>query len=332
MTINLDLDPYERWKAPTEHFKTQILILHNTIMGYVPWFIEGLFWIAAKIMEYRTQSLTNYGELSNGLFREIQGMADILEVPVHQVMVSNFIYELFAHCTSVISIDHNGEIIHARNMDYPIFDSMRDDTYEADFYRNGELVFKATTNGGGFNTYTIMKPGKFAVSINARHEDSITGVAKSLIRYFSNAHNPGTLLRYVGENANSFEEAKEMLMNLQITSPCYYTLSGIEPHEGVIITRSRSETLDLWPINPDSKVDWTIYQTNYDHWISPAPKVDNNRAASAKASLEKIGSKDMNIKKLVKKVLQIPPVYQESTIFSVAMSAKRNLYKTYRYI
>jgi len=283
-------------------------------------------------METGTFALGAYGEMNNELFRELQGIAEITEIPVYEIMVSNFIYELFAHCTSIISIDHNGEIIHGRNLDYPIFDSMRDDTYDAHFMKNGELEFYATLSGGSPSPYTLMKPGKFAISINARYHNTLPGLANSLTRYFLNSQNPGSMIKYVGEHANSFKEAKEMLMTLPLTSPCYFTISGTEPHEGAIITRSRSGVDDLWNINPDSKIDWAIYQTNYDHWISQAPDRDHKRAASAKQSLKDLGVKNMNIKKIIKKVLQVPPVMQKETIFAVAMSAKRGIYKTYRYI
>ena len=209
---------------------------------------------------------------------------------------------------------------------------MRDDTYEAQFQKDGELIFVATMSGGTPSPYTIMKPGKFAISINARYHNDLIGLLNSISRYFLNSHNPGSLLRYVGENANSYEEAKEMLTNMPITSPCYFILSGIEPHEGVVITRSRTGADDIWPINPDSKLDWVVYQTNYDHWVSPAPEMDNNRAAMTRKFLDQIGRDKMDIKKIMKKVLQIPPVLRESTVFAVAMSAKKSYYKTYRYL
>ena len=329
--IDLDENPYTRWQEPTKAFLEQIIKLQETVISFVPQSLLTVFWLVSMYMETTTFYLNSYGELSNELFLELKGISDITGIPVHQVLAANFVYELFAHCTSIVSLDKHGDIIHARNLDYPIYDSMRDDTYDADFIKDGKFAFKATMFGGGPNPYTIMKPGAFAISINARHENDLFGLANSLSRWFSKSHNPGSLLIYIGEHANTFEEAKEMMMNIQITSPCYFTLSGIEPDEAVVITRGRTGSIDLWPINPESQSDWAIYQTNYDHW-EDEPDRDNKRAAHVKAALKKIGREHMSMKKLVKSILQIPPVLQVSTIFTTAMSAKKNYYKTHRYI
>mmetsp|Transcript_3216 Transcript_3216/g.3842 ORF Transcript_3216/g.3842 Transcript_3216/m.3842 type:complete len:378 (+) Transcript_3216:18-1151(+) len=329
--INLDLNPFDRWREPTEKFIDQIHVVHKTILSFIPWTVRAIFWVTVQIMENRHSYPGTLGELTDTLYMEFKGMANITGLPVYEVMATNFVYELLSHCTSIISLDHDGDIIHARNNDYPIYKSLKDDTFEAHFHKNGELIFKATMSGGSPCPYTVMKPGKFGISINARYQNTFLGVFRSMFRYFTSAYNPGSLAKYVGEHANSYEEAKEMLMNMQLTSPCYFILSGVEPNEGVIITRRRDGADDLWYINPDSKLNWSIYQTNYDHWVEPAPERDEERAASTKNALESLGTNKMNSKRLIK-ILQKPPVMRESTIYAVSMSAKKNYYKTYRYI
>lgn len=208
---------------------------------------------------------------------------------------------------------------------------MRGNNYNANFMKGGKLLFKGTVTGGSTVSYTIMKPGAFAVSINARYHNDYVGLANSLSRWVMTSYNPASLLTYVGENANNFEEAKDMLMNMPITSPCYFTLSGVEQTDGVIITRSRTQDVDLWYINPDSKSDWAIYQTNYDNW-EDAPERDNDRALNVKQGLKNIGRNKMTLKKMLKKILQIPPVLQYDTCYSITMSAKKEHYETFAYV
>ena len=112
-------------------------------------------------------------------------------------MLSNFAYELFAHCTSIVAHFNNGEILHGRNMDYPLYESMNDLTYNADFYRDGKLVYHAVMFAGYTGVFTAMKPGKFAISINQRETDTMFGLAINLYRWLSGPLSPATLLRKV---------------------------------------------------------------------------------------------------------------------------------------
>eukprot|EP00344_Euplotes_crassus_P006349 CAMPEP_0197014912 /NCGR_PEP_ID=MMETSP1380-20130617/72121_1 /TAXON_ID=5936 /ORGANISM="Euplotes crassus, Strain CT5" /LENGTH=350 /DNA_ID=CAMNT_0042440401 /DNA_START=95 /DNA_END=1147 /DNA_ORIENTATION=- len=329
--IDLEEDPYTRWSEPTIYFKEQIIKLHETIISFVPWSIRSIFWMVTKYMEVFSPKTTGLGELNHQLFREFEGVSDITGIPLADVLTANFDMSCLLIEPSIVAIDKTDSIVHARNLDYPIYESMRNDTFDIDFVKNGELVFKGVGTGGSTNSYTIMKPGAFAVSINARYHNDLPGLANSLSRWFMESYNPGSLLIYVGEHANTFEEAKDMLMNMPITSICYFTLSGVEIDEGVVITRDRTGAKDLWPINPNSQSDWAIYQTNYDHWEN-APERDNKRAATVKEGLVEIGRDKMTVSKILKRILQKPPVLQYDTIFAVTMSAKKNLFKIHAYI
>jgi len=55
----------------------------------------------------------------------------------------------------------------------------------------------------------------------------------------------GFLTRDVMEKANSYSEAKEILTTQKLLAPAYYILSGNATGEGVIISRSLTETLDI---------------------------------------------------------------------------------------
>ena len=47
------------------------------------------------------------------------------------------------------------------------------------------------------------------------------------------------------EQANSFSEAKAMLMNQELLAPAYYILGGNSTGEGVVITRSMDKVEDI---------------------------------------------------------------------------------------
>ena len=98
-------------------------------------------------------------------------MANILNVPVHKVILFNLAYEFFAYWTSIITHDSKGNVIHARNMDFELHRFMANSTYTADFYKNDKVLFRATMFAGQLGVFTAMKPGKFTVCINQRNID-----------------------------------------------------------------------------------------------------------------------------------------------------------------
>ena len=168
----------------------------KTIMENVPGYLNNLFWVISKYMEWKTHDQNNLSQLNNERFLEYKGMAEALKLPVHEIVLLNFAYELFAFCTSIVAHDKNGEIVHARNMDYPLYDSMHNLTYTADFYKNGEFLFKATMFAGYTGVFTAMKPGKFAISINERDTNTFMGIAVNIVRFLGGSYSPATLLKH----------------------------------------------------------------------------------------------------------------------------------------
>ena len=66
-------------------------------MGYIPWSLRVVFWISAQIMEVRTARPDVLGELTDESYMELKGISNVTNIPVHEVMAVNFVYELFAH-------------------------------------------------------------------------------------------------------------------------------------------------------------------------------------------------------------------------------------------
>jgi len=92
---------------------------------------------------------------------EIRGMAQGLDIPVGDIVIANFIYEMtafvfllshsihlfslfkpvstFRYCTSIVAQREDGQIIHGRNFDYDFPGYLQNLTYIAQFYRNGSV-------------------------------------------------------------------------------------------------------------------------------------------------------------------------------------------------
>eukprot|EP00344_Euplotes_crassus_P005325 CAMPEP_0197004484 /NCGR_PEP_ID=MMETSP1380-20130617/23210_1 /TAXON_ID=5936 /ORGANISM="Euplotes crassus, Strain CT5" /LENGTH=336 /DNA_ID=CAMNT_0042423291 /DNA_START=205 /DNA_END=1213 /DNA_ORIENTATION=+ len=304
------------------YFKSHILVVQKTILDNVPGILEKFFWGFSKFMEFRTQGMNGKLSLIDENFLEHKGISEILGIPTHHVMLTNFAYELFAYCTSIVAHDKNGEIIHARNMDYPLYQSMQNLTYTADFFDNGEFLFRSTMFAGYTGVFTAMKPGKFAISINERHTKTAMGIGVNILRFITGSYSPASLLKYTCRYAQSYNEAKEILSKYPLTAPVYLIVSGTEVDQGAIISRDRSGAADIWLINNHSTADWVIVQTNYDHWIKPSPASDKERANTAYHHLKNIGRSELDKENIVTDVLQIPQILNRGTIYSTVMQAK----------
>ena len=134
--MNLDLPPLERIKAQFDesdvqkYKKAHYDILHKHII-FIP------------IMNALEHILPfSYDEKFN---EEIRAWATFLREPVKRVLVWNYVYELFsfALCTSVISQNKNGEMIHGRNLDYPFRKQIFYMLNEYHYYKNGKLLYKS---------------------------------------------------------------------------------------------------------------------------------------------------------------------------------------------
>ncbi len=122
----------------------------------------------------------------------------------------------------------------------------------------------------------------------------------------------------------TFESAVETLSTTPLIASCYLIVGGMTSGEGVVITRSRSESVSPERINTLNKV-WYVLQTNYDHWTTPPPSDDRRdpgieaMESMTRANLDPIG---------LYNVLSTPPVLNNITTYTVIMSAANPLMYT----
>jgi N-acylethanolamine-hydrolysing acid amidase len=69
---------------------------------------------------------------------ELKGVAEAINLTLPEVILVNMFYDLTAHCTSIVAQDEQGDIFHARNLDYDNADYFRNLSIHVDFLRNGK--------------------------------------------------------------------------------------------------------------------------------------------------------------------------------------------------
>lgn len=221
---------------------------------------------------------------------EMRSLSNITGLPLGEVVLYNVFYEFFTLCTSVVAQDTNGEIYHARNLDFGLFlgwdsrnhtwamtEVLRPTVIKLDFQRSQKTVFKAVTFAGYLGVLTGVKPGAFSMTINERFK--LNGGFIGLLEWLLGDHSQhwvGFLSRQLMENGTNYENAKTTLSTSKLLAPVYFILAGTQPGEGAIITRDRnSDRADVYSLS-DSEDKWFLLQTNYDHWERP-PAYDDRR-------------------------------------------------------
>ena len=87
-------------------------------------------------------------------------------ITMGKVLLINSLYELESWCTSIIVRMENGTIIHSRNLDFDMPETMKYVTYNARFVHGNKTSFDAVMFAGVVGVYTGMKEGAYSVSEN----------------------------------------------------------------------------------------------------------------------------------------------------------------------
>jgi len=101
-------------------------------------------------------------------YKELEGIASILEIPTHELIMINYLYELDAYCISIVGRMNNGTIFLARNLDFYFPEETRKLLFNAHFSMGDRLIFEAPMFAGTIGIYTALKPDAFALAVNER--------------------------------------------------------------------------------------------------------------------------------------------------------------------
>jgi hypothetical protein len=297
-TINLDLEPEDRWTEIVEDHKTEIVAILDIL--------RPLFSGDAQ------KQLLNAVIVPDEFKRELQGMAKLVNATYEDALMGTMFYELSAvsddlpeewkfvgtkACTGIVAQNSNGTVFHARNQDYPPpFAPLQ---YDGTFMKDGKVLFEGTSFAGIIGIGgTCMSPGGFSVSIDARSTHT-PKLAEALELAKSGAHfSAPTITREVCARGGGFESAIEYLASEPMIDPLYFIVAGAEPGQGAVVTRNATAAKgesDVWRLEDGYPKENPFYlvETNYDHW-GDVPSSDDRRV-DAKCIMEELGADNVNM-------------------------------------
>ncbi|XP_039268629.2 N-acylethanolamine-hydrolyzing acid amidase-like [Styela clava] len=323
--VNLDADPLERWEPVLKNFDVSLLrdVMDTLLKEYVK--NEELIALAEVIAKDLERYFPHpYGD-------EIRGISNFYNMKLGDLVLENLAYDLSAWnsnrfkgraCTSIVTVDENGGLIHARNLDYVLGDELRKITAEIEFHKSGETVFIGTTYVGYVGLLTAAKPNKFSLSGDQRNTGFLW---ENILAALEKSWPTMLMAREVVTKADNYESAIDMLQNAKTIAPIYFIVGGLKPQEGAIVVRDRWGAVNVTRMI-DTSHKWFVVETNYDPWKTP-PSTDHRRDAAVK-SMSEFGQDKMNPDNLYK-VMSTPPVFNSETTYTTVMSAANvSLYHT----
>ncbi|CAJ0962682.1 unnamed protein product, partial [Mesorhabditis belari] len=277
-TIDMDADPSTRWVEVATRYKEEINELITTLVDFItPLFPNALEFVDGTFAE-------TIEKFPNPYRAELISISEAADVPIGRIVLYNIFYEIFTVCTSIVGQDPSGSMYHARNLDFGLFLGWNPNAHEweisqhlrkmilnVNWMSQGKVVFKSNHFAGYIGIYNALKPGAFSLTANERFmaEGGLVGILRWLLDEDPNGKWMTMLARETMIVSNTYQEAKDRLMDIPMLSPVYYILGGVNPWEGAIITRSLDKTDQLNELDPHDANGWYLLQTNYDPDTDP---------------------------------------------------------------
>ncbi|EGD72101.1 Asah1 protein [Salpingoeca rosetta] len=334
-TIDLDLPPQERWAHVVRPKAKQIHDMIYQVIDLIPAQLRKTLMehIDAKADEILDAFPAPYGD-------EIRGIANATGVDVGALILYNMGYEIEGGCTSIVAQNSEGNVFHARNLDFglgfgwdkanetwALTEKLRPLLFNARVVRNGNTLFNATYYAGFVGLLTGMKTGGFSISVDTRFDNSFW---KGLIDFFKGDHSGHFVAfttRSVMENNATYADALKALTSAKMVGPSYMILGGAEAKQGAIITRSSNESLHLWTLENDlHNKHFYVLETNYDNWVEP-PFFDDRRHP-AEACLDQLGASGMGFAGLYN-TLSAQPNLNLLTTYTTLMHVATGRFEAY---
>ncbi|CAJ0568363.1 unnamed protein product, partial [Mesorhabditis spiculigera] len=332
--IDLDADPSQRWVQIAKRYKQDIHGLIQVLVDFItPIFPGALDFVDGVFAETIEKFQSPYRE-------ELISISQTADIPIGQVVLYNIFYEIFTVCTSIVGQDASNDMYHSRNLDFGLFlgwnytkheweisQHLRKMILNVNWIKDGKVLYKSNHFAGYIGIYNALKPGKFSLTANERFmaDGGLVGIIKWLLDEEPNGKWMTTLARETMENANTYAEAKDRLMNVPMLSPVYYILGGVNPWEGAIITRALNGTDLLTELDPHSPNGWYLLQTNYDPDVDPLYLDD--RQTPGDRCMRKLGQKDMGFQGMYN-VLSSKTNLNKLTTYTVLMHVKTGRFET----
>jgi hypothetical protein len=231
-------------------------------------------------------------------------------------------------CTSIVAQRADGHVVHGRNLDWNLPESVRAIMVDIDFVKGGKKLFRASGSPGVAGTLHGLSHagGGWSVTIDARGKGGklLVNMLQSLLVH---SMTPTQHMRQVLEEATGYEDAVQRLSASPQIDMNYFIVAGAAPAEGAVITRGREKAVDVWRIDPKQPDGngWYRLQTNYDHW-NPAPVADDRRTPGVQM-MNAVGRAGMSAQSMFG-VINTWPVFNYHTDFSVVIVPSEGLYNS----
>jgi len=330
--MNLDLPANERWNEIAADFKNKTKAMVDYFMQYLPaWTIPLVELVGASIEKYFPEEYVD----------EMKGFAKAVDLDEGMVVLMNMAYQLESLgqncstsnttgpgcdddgppglCTSTVFNGMDDKVYLARNLDWNFPDTLLDCVINVDYQSKNKTVYKGTTLAGFVGIMNGVRPGGFAVSMNARDKGG-----KILPNFFEllalGAKTPSQTLRQTLATEQSYEAAVSKLKEDRLADDVYYIVSGINEDEGVVLSRGRNMDVNAWALDSSEDNGWYRLQTNYDHW-EPVPESDNRRDPG-NDNMRKVGQDHANLTSIWSDVLTIWPTFNPHTDWTSLLCAE----------
>jgi len=226
------------------------------------------------------------------------------------------------YCTSVVTEEAGGGILHGRNLDWNLDEDLREMIIDVDFTRGGETLYTGSTIVSFVGILNAMKPGSngFSFSMDARCQGG--KIFTNLIEALAfGAMTPCQHSRTVMESATDFASAVSLFESGNLIDDGYFIVGGAKLGEGAVVSRARNRAVDTWMIDEtDAQSGWYRLETNYDHW-QDVPSADDRRTPGYQ-HMEAVGKDNINTANLFNDVMTVWPTYNPHTDLTCIMSAK----------
>ncbi|UJR08334.1 hypothetical protein I4U23_012605 [Adineta vaga] len=306
-SIDLDRDPIHRWSDIIPNFIEPMNEFNIAIRDQIPKaYIDLAEVVASRLNQHIPQPYHD----------EFYSIAQALSMPVADIVLINFVYELRTFCTSLLVRTLNGTIIHGRNLDFDLnTDLLRRLTFHAKFYRQSDPTFtyESVHFAGSIGLLTSSRSGYFSLSINQRDINDKDWWMNALMSILHLHSLPLFIItRSIFDNSSmSYQDMKDTLQYQHLIAPVYFILTNGHS-SGMLITRNRLNSIN--PIELNS----TLVQTNYDHWLDDPPK--DPRRTTAENILRTFNSTQMTSENMFDIVLSVIPVLNRLTIYTAIMN------------
>ena len=297
MLHTIDISNTKCWNETTIIHKQQILKIINKM--------RPLF---NNYINYANMGLSGY-RLFGGIImyeKEIQEIAQILEISFTECLMFQLTYELFSACTTGI-LKSDNEYVCVRVMDWEL-ELLKEITIQIKVVNRGVHLFDSITWAGFVGIFTGIKPNNYTIALNYKRSEQ-PDFLKNIISLFKGYYPNAFLIRDILTNDN-VSVAYDRLKQSSLIAPAYYTFMS-EPFKCTIIRDRETAKVKVAP----------CIQTNCDDINGLNIMFSHERLSY----MNNILYSNLSLKDLITHISHYP-VNNQHTIYTVIMTLKNFIY------